>query len=319
MPEHRTEVILHGGFHKTATTHIQGILKRNSGYLERHGTRYVHHRQTRKEFTVPVQLNGYFMLDRPHRDKIDTPTMQRQTKSFFKKVGKGARERLLMSDENMAGHCGQCVRHATLYPFRREFVGTFAREIPYRVAEVHLAIRHTADFFASAYIEFLRSMTAKVPFRRFVDEPVLRRQVLENMPSWYDAVSDIRACVPSAKIVVWRYEDYKVNANRIMQNLCGPDVQIDRLKIPKNQKTRPSASSEAMGRMLEIVRNEGIAQMVNQRVDIQNRYRRDQGWGRYDPWTLEERTALTRAYDDDWHRICDDATLTVLDPEKTST
>lgn len=310
----RTEVILHGGFHKTATTHVQGILKRNENYLARQGVRYAHHRLTRKEFTVPVQLNGYLHLGIPRRRKIDDAGLRAMTTAFFKKLSKGGPDRVILSDENFAGHCGQCVRGGALYTFRHEFMGTFAREIPFVVSEIHLAIRHHADFFAAAYVEFLRSLKANAQASRFVSETDMKRDVLENRPSWADVLADVRDALPSAKIVVWRYEDYRALSDQILTNLCGPKVDISRLKTPKSNNQRPTASGEAVARMLAAHDAGGLAQLVDQRVALQEAHPRGRDWGRYDPWDAAERADLGETYDQDWARICASGEYEILQP-----
>lgn len=49
------EIILHAGFHTTATTMIQKTLEGNSDALASHGIGYTHHRRFRRNFTIPCQ------------------------------------------------------------------------------------------------------------------------------------------------------------------------------------------------------------------------------------------------------------------------
>ena len=58
-----------------------------------------------------------------------------------------------------------------LYRWRRKLIEVFAAQFPYAVSEVHLGVRNYADFFASAYVEYLRSVTGQW----FVDERMMRR------------------------------------------------------------------------------------------------------------------------------------------------
>ncbi len=312
MPKDRTTVVLHGGFHKTATTHIQGILKRNENYLRRQGTRYVHHRITRKDFTVPVQLNCYVNLGVPRRRKIYDEKLREMTSAFFSSLTEGDPERLILSDENFAGHCGQCVRGGQLYSYSSNFINVFAREIPFRVSEVHLAVRSYADFFAAAYVEFLRSLQSDTRPFRFVSESQMKKNVLGNEPSWISVLQDVKVAFPSAKIVVWRYEDYSKLSQKILANLCGPKVDIGRLKEPKAKKTRPTATGEAVKKLLALYEVGGLPELVEQRVAIQKRFSRDNGWSRYNPWNENEKTLLEAAYAADWDIIRNDARIQTL-------
>jgi hypothetical protein len=315
MRPHEPQVILHGGFHKTGTTHLQRILKRNSGYLARQGVTYVHHRDTRKQLTVPVQLNGYLHLGIQRRRKIDDISLREMTEKFFRQqVGKRTR-RLLISDENLPGHCGQCVRGGELYSLRRQFAGTFAREIPYEVAELHLAIRNHADFFAAAYVEFLRSLKRDSASRRFVTEDEMKQGVMQRMPAWFDAISDIKSAFPKTKIVLWRFEEFSELSDRVLANLCGDDVDISKFKKPSADRARPTASGRAVGRLLQIHDRKGLAALVDKRIEIQEAFPTGAKWPRYDPWTPEERSELDAHYRKDWDRIRASGAFHILDRE----
>ncbi|MDU8945828.1 hypothetical protein [Ovoidimarina sediminis] len=315
MGRHETSVIVHGGFHKTATTHLQGILKRNEKRLDRHGIRYIHHRATRKNFTVPVQLNAYLNLGLPRRRRIDDDTLRSMTQDFFDTHSEGQPRRIIMSDENMAGHCGQCVRGGTLYEYRRDFLEIFAREIPYRVSEVHMAIRGYADFFASAYVEFLRSVKRDSPPKLFVTEAKMKELVLEKKPSWRQALSDVRAAFPAARLFIWRYEDYEHLSGQVLQNLCGDAIDASLLREPGSPQIRPTASGEAVSRMLAAADEGGLKAMVDCRIDIQEAFPKGRKWGSYDPWSPKDRARLDAAYARDWEKICADNRYEILAPD----
>lgn len=316
MLKNRPIVAIHGGFHKTATTHIQGILKRNEKQLLQQGIRYVHHRVTRKNFTVPVQLNCYANLGVPRRRVICDEALREMTSTFFANLTNEGSERLILSDENFAGHCGQCVRGGQLYTYRTDFMNVFAREIPFRVSEVHLAIRSPADFFAAAYVEFLRSQKSDARPFRFVGESQMKKDVLTNKPKWNAVLQDVRLALPSAKIIVWRYEDYRELAKSILTNICGQKADIQKLKEPKATNSRPTASGEAVRRMLDAHSLGGLPQLVEQRVALQEKYSRERGWPRYDPWNKKERETLEASYSSDWKAICNDERFEVLLPKQ---
>ena len=145
-------LVLHGGFHKTATSHVQQVLGRNAKMLARQGVTYVHHRDVRKELTVPTQLFVYEELGKNYRTKYTAQELAAKTRAFFDAIAAEKPKRLILSEENMAGHCGHCVKRGLLYIWRDQMVRAFAGQIPFVVREVHLGIRNYADFFASAYV-----------------------------------------------------------------------------------------------------------------------------------------------------------------------
>lgn len=307
----RPYVVLHGGFHKTATSHIQSLLARNAKLLQRSGVSYVHHRDTRKRLTVPVQCNVYQTLGMDWDPKISDEELTQITASFFSDVFRENATRLIVSDENMAGHCGHCVKRGVLYRWRRKFIEVFAAQFPGGVNEVHLGLRNYADFFASAYVEYLRSVSG----RWFVDERQMRRQVTENMPSWHNVLKSVVTLFPGARVIVWRYEDFASLDNTILSNLCGPHVDVSSLKLPKDVNKRPTASGRAIAELLHLIHRDGAEVALEQRVGLQDRYPRGDAYGGYDPWTADERAHLTRVYNRDIADIRDNPEIELLEPE----
>ncbi|SLN26189.1 hypothetical protein PEL8287_01217 [Roseovarius litorisediminis] len=291
----RPDLVLHGGFHKTATSHIQSILARNSKFLKREGVLYVHHRDARKRLTVPVQCNAYNAIGMDWDPKISDEELRRLTSGFFDELLDTGAERIILSDENMAGHCGHCVKRGMLYRWRRKLIEVFAAQFPYAVSEVHLGVRNYADFFASAYVEYLRSVQGQW----FVDEPQMRKQVLEVMPSWHNILKSVVTFFPGAKIYVWKYEDFRRIDQKVLANLCGPKVDVAQLKEPKDKNKRPTASGRAVAELLHMIHKDGAKYALEQRVALQEKYPRGPEFGSYDPWLPNERAHLIRIYERD--------------------
>lgn len=304
-------VVVHGGVHKTATSYVQSILQRNAGRLKKSSVFYIPHRETRKDYTYPCQLNGYEKLGMGFRRSYSDEELKDQAKAFFDNVKAGKDGRIILSDENMAGHCGQCVRTGDLYNRRETLVPIFAKNIPYPVREVHLAVRNYADFFASAYVEFLRSAKGESVF----PDTVMKREVLSNLPSWVGLVEVVRGAFPEAQLVLWRHEDFRSLSGRIIGNLCGPGLGFHDLAMPQRSRGRPTASHRAIQVLLaEIARLGGEAGLAK-RVEIQEKYPRGPDWPGYDPWSGAERAHLQRVYERDVATIRKTFDLTFLEPD----
>ena len=305
----RPYIVLHGGFHKTATSHVQSMLARNSKMLDRAGVHYVHHRDTRKRLTVPVQCNVYNSIGMDWDPKISDDELQEMTRDFLSELLEARPKRLILSDENMAGHCGHCVKRGVLYRWRRKLIEVFAQQFPEGVDEVHLGLRNYADFFASAYVEYLRSVSGQW----FVDEPVMRRQVMENMPSWHNILKSVVTFFPNAKVFVWKYEDFRQIDQQILANLCGPGIDVSALKEPKDRNKRPTASGRAVAELLQLIHRDGADKALERRVELQETYPRGKEYGSYDPWTPHERAHLTRIYERDIEEIRGNPDITLID------
>lgn len=301
-------VVLHGGFHKTATSHIQSVLGRNEKMLRKGGITYVHHRDTRKELTVPCQLHVYEEQGLDFRTKYSADELKSKTRAFFEDIMAKAPRRVIMSEENMAGHCGHCVKRGLLYVWREKLISTFAAQFPMPVAEVYLGIRNYADFFASAYVEYLRSLGPG----HFTDETEMRKQVLAHAPSWHKALGAVMAAFPTSSLTVWTFEEFRQIDHLVLSNLIGPEIDVTKLKPPNDKNKRPSASGRAVAELLQIIHREGVEAAMAQRVDLQERYPRGPEYGGYDPWTPQERAHLMRLYACDVNAIRSDPRIRVL-------
>lgn len=308
--ESQPYVIVHGGVNKTATSYVQGILKRNAGKLRKRGVHYIHHRHTRKDYTYPCQLNGYEKLGLDYRRKFSDAALAAQARIFFDSVSAGPDERIILSDENMSGHCGHCVRTGDVYTLRDTLVPIFAANIPFPVKEVHLAIREYADFFASAYVEFLRSASGQ----HLVSDQQMKRAVLSRLPSWVDLVELVQKSFPNAEIVLWRHEDFGVLSPRIIQNLCGPEIEVNDFVLPKRSHDRPSASHRAIEVLLSEASRIGSEAALAKRAEIQEKYPRGPEWPRYDPWSSQERKHFGRLYQKDMETLRVMEGVTLLTP-----
>ena len=295
MPEDQPYVVVHGGVHKTATSYIQSVLQRNAGHLRKRGVHYVHHRTTRKDFTVPCQLNEYKKIGLGFATSYTDDELDEITSRFFQAIEAGPGQRIILSDENMPGHCGHCVKRGNLYRWRRRLMAVFARQIPYPVTEVHLAVRNYADFFAAAYVEFLRSATAE----RVFPDSQMKQQVLSAMPNWTSFVNVVAKSFPDARISVWKHEDFRQMSGAVIQNICGPDILVEKLAEPKKKLKRPTASHRAINEIIIAIQKSGGVAGLEQRAEIQEKYPRGEDYAGYDPWTAQEREHLTRLYSQD--------------------
>ena len=134
----------------------------------------------------------------------------------------------------------------------------------------------------------------------------MKELVLEKKPSWPHALADVHAAFPSARLFVWRYEDYGYLSGRVLQNLCGDTIDASELREPGSPKIRPSASGEAVARMLAAANEGGLEGLVDCRVNVQETFPKGRKWKSYDPWSSKDRTRLDAAYERDWEKICAD-------------
>ena len=304
-------IVLHGGFHKTATSHVQSILSRNAKMIRRSGVQYVHHRDTRKQLTVPCQYNTYIKLGMDWDPVISDEELAVTTGAFFRDLAKEGAKRIIISDENIAGHCGHCIKRGLLYRWHRKILEVFSSQFPWPVRELHLSVRNYADFFSAAYVEYLRSVSSTA----FLDEPKMRLQIMNNMPNWYDVLKSMMEFFPEAKLIVWKYEDFRKMEQDVLANLCGSDVDVSRLKSPSDKNKRPTASGRAVEELLQVIHNVGAEEALNQWQAIQEKFPRGEDYGNYSPWSEFERAHLSRMYEKDVEDIRNDPNIHFLSVE----
>jgi len=308
--------VLHGGFHKTASTFLQKTLQRNSGKLLRHDVKYVPHRDIRKQFTVPCQQNVAYEKGFRRKTLLTPEQLREMTSAFFQPILEERPRRLVLSDENLAGHCGHCVRSGNLYRYRKPFIAAFARELPIPIHEIHLSVRNYADFFSAAYIEYLRSLTGKND--QFATSQKMCWRVFQHMPGWNGVINTLTKSFPETRIVVWRFEDFVKEPKlktQILQNLAGDDIDVSRFDPPQERHRRPSASGAAVRKLELVALTEGVRRMVELRQDIQTDFPRSEEYPVFDPWDPWERAHLLRLYDRDMARLATNRHVTLLTPD----
>jgi hypothetical protein len=133
-----TEIILHLGAHKTATTHIQSVLGRSSDILQKHDIGYIPLNLVRKNFTNP--LSG------PSTD----PQAAANWLSDYLDCAK-----LIISDENLIGATGP-IGNRGFYPVIRTKIAALVGALSGYSVNVHITIRDYCGFIQSRYIEYLR-------------------------------------------------------------------------------------------------------------------------------------------------------------------
>lgn len=191
------EIWLHLGVHKTATTYTQRLLLANQTTLEQRGIVYIHHRQTRRELTIPIQTYNGQSFEHDMRQGIDK--LLEAPVHYFKAIGSANARVVLLSDENLLGHTGHIVRSGILYSRKETFLARLASATPKQPTRILLTIRDYADFFSSVYGQYLHDVQPE----NFVPPNVFTASILRRKPSWTNLVRVIGKHFPSSQIEVW--------------------------------------------------------------------------------------------------------------------
>lgn len=313
VAEGESRAVLHGGFHKTATTYIQKLLEDNEAWLGGQSVYVVPHQKLRKHVTFPSQLDAFRQLKINRRTKFSEEELQGFSDAFFAEPLALRPKRMILSDENLPGLPGHCVTSGALYRYRKTFFQCFAKRIPLPVTDAFFAVRNYADFFASSYVEYLRAATATTSGKMITPEE-MRRNVLASLPTWQAVLGDFADVFPETRIHVWRFEDFRGLRDEVLGLFCGEGVDVRRLKDMKDANPRPTASRRAVEELVLISEMEGAGGMSKRLKDVQEQFPLNDENGKFDPWSREERAHLNRLYDRDWRAIRSDGRLRVLEP-----
>lgn len=305
------KIALHAGFHKTATTFMQSVLEGNAKNLLRDGTEVVSHQHLRSKYTRAAQNYAYGQIGINKTTSISQAEFETAATNFFAGMEHdGSTRRLLLSEENVMGHPGQCALPGLLYRFPKRFATCFAEGLPYPVTEIFVSIRNYADFFSACYVEFLRSASED----RFIPPEIMRYKVMGNMPSWISLIELVQECFPNARITVWRYEDFRPLSSMIFARMALAKVH-NKKRAKSDSILRVTASQQAVDQMLKVFIEEGPGAAIEAFRQLQFLEQSDVASARFDPWSQKERAHLTRIYNKDWQALCNASWVETLVPE----
>ena len=274
------KIHLHTGAHKTASTYMQSRLAEALPALNAAGIGYLPLVEFRETFTRHLTTPAYL----EHR-----PT--RLPELFFPHGGSDAPHGLVLSDENLIGGCDGFVKSGRLY-----------REAPARLARLReildghdvtlfFSIRGYDSFIASAYCEAMRHSDKFTPFAEFCARIKLKRC------RWPAILAGMIEALRPEKAVVWRYEDFRANAEAVIRMLAF-DVALPR-EAKDERDSRPSFSQTAVD-ILEMVAERHGPQVAARLVNPVSRHLpKAKGFPPFDPWSEAERAELRRLYAED--------------------
>ena len=217
-----TEWRFHVGAHKTATTHLQRILQSRSEELLQKSVTYLplsvarpllkpHIAWPYTRFTyylscVFPRLRGLFIDARRRGHALGAQLKARQMTTGS----------LVVSEEDILGRALRWgMKGDTLYPHIHfvSYLEVLARKAP---LHIFLTVRSLDGFLVSYYCETLKGHALK---RSHLDAKI--GEMISAPPRWLDLVRRISAAAPSARIEIWKYDEYAMKWPAMHESLCG--------------------------------------------------------------------------------------------------
>ena len=177
------KLVLHLGFHKTASSHLQQVLAATCS--DRDSLRYVGPKEFRDK-TV------WFSLRQKGLD-------QKRSGNYLAELSTSA-DTVVISDENICGHSDDIFTHCRLYEHissRLQSLSAFSGQ--FNTTEVWVAIRNPATFLPSIYCEAMR-------WKAYEDFRTVFKGDFQQC--WLPVIRDIHDALPNCNINVFCYENY---------------------------------------------------------------------------------------------------------------
>ena len=284
---------IHLGAHKTATTYLQDLLDHNRAALAARGVAYWPRKNARDPLQSSFRADAVGgarsrLISRFAENTSRNHATRRLAELFSPPMA------VLVSEENILGATNDCTASG-FYPKAGQRLSVLRDALPdNRPVELFVAIRSYADFLASIYAESLRH-------GGFHSLANLKADGASPGGEWPALADTIRSMFPDAPLVVWRYEAFRVLEPAILDRLTGGNGES--LQRPDRPDAKPSASAEAIERMIEEAPALGPSERIFRMLALEYEYPAVPGGRRFDPWTGEQRAAMDTAYRRDLTRL----------------
>jgi hypothetical protein len=206
-----SEIKLHLGIHKTASTHLQNLMaNHNTGVLHSMQTHFYPPREIREPVVRVV-----------HKTYAERKAGGPVTKSIADAVAPllKSHSRIIVADENLIGSCQELYHNKQPYPRAQQLLSVLAEGLTAgRVSEVYLAVRSYDTFLASAYCEAIRNTREFITFEEYT------RHLAPEELSWSSLVRSVTDVFPQSRVFVWRFEDYRRLEPAIVNSIAGASV-----------------------------------------------------------------------------------------------
>lgn len=196
------DIILHLGAHRTASTHVQGVMGNNKALLAEAGIGAPPQKPTHAAITG--QLSGVI------------PVIPGSFNRFIKQSGFESSDVLVISDENITGFLNNIFAHGAFYPHTARRLKRLCKMLPAMPRKVVFSIRPYDSFFASAYGRWL------TPERMVIPRENLAELVLGLERGWQDVTADIIAAFPDSELVVSEYSSDRRFGQMQLRHILGP-------------------------------------------------------------------------------------------------
>lgn len=279
-----TQINLYLGAHKTATTHLQGLLVANRERLLARQVALSAPEDVRKDW-LPKFLK-YCNGNNAGNPGKGRPIV-RELRALLPE-----QKLWILTEENIAGVPNNLALRPGIYPFAGKRIQALGQLFKNASMTLFFSLRSYDSFYRSAYSEVVRNR-GYIPFQEFYDEARFAKN------SWVDTVRGFHEALPQENIVLWQYEHFRTLVPQLVRLLTGLEEVDELISAYAPETTRPSLSQKTMdilGDLHPVLTREESKQLVER---INQAYPVDEVHAAAKPFTAEQEAAFRRRYEDD--------------------
>lgn len=275
-----TDIRLYLGAHKTATTHLQGILMANRGKLLGAGVQLSSPQDVRKDW-LPL----YFQAVRAFGEHGRIPPRLRGPLcAALPETGDW-----ILTEENIIGVPIELLSQPGIYPNAARRLATLVELFPKASISLHFSLRSYDSFWRSMYSEIVRNR-GFLPWDEFYKPEVFAQR------SWVDTVAAFVSALPEARITLWRFEDFRAVMPQALAELSGQTEVEPMIAAYQPEATRPSLSQKAMDILAELAPAIGKPETLRLTERINDHYSVTKGHAPFDPFDAETAARMRADY-----------------------
>lgn len=277
------QIRLYLGAHKTATTHLQGVLMANRAVLAAQGVTLSSPQDVRKEW-LPL----YFQAVRTFGEngKIP-PRLNGPLRASMPEAGDW-----ILTEENIIGVPIELLNQPGIYPNAARRLATLKALFADSEITLHFSLRSYDTFWRSMYSEIVRNR-GFLPWEEFYQPAAFAAR------SWVDTVTAFASVLPEAAITLWRFEDFRAVMPQALAELSGQTEVAPLMAAYKPEATRPSLSQKAMDILAELAPAIGRAEALRLTERINDHYAVAKGHAPFDPFDAETAARMKADYEGD--------------------
>lgn len=279
------DIHLYLGAHKTATTHLQGILLANRDTLLTENVTISAPQDVRKRW-----LPEFFNYNKNRKHTVDKNLINRLT-SIAPATGLW-----ILTEENIIGVSNDFKNRAGIYPATGTRLKSLVSLFGNANIKLFFSVRSYASFYRSAYSEVVRNR-GYLPFDEFYDATRYKNN------SWIDTVRMFQEAIPQDHITLWKFEDFRLLVPHLIHLISGGHNAEALLTRYSPKTTRPSLSQKTIDILSDlspVLRRDESLHLVER---INAAYPVGNGCEPYQPFTSKQKSVFQEQYDTDIEEI----------------